>query len=129
MRVAVVDASVLAAVLFVEPEADDVVRRLGGARLAAPALLPYELANVCVQKARRRPAERRLLVDRLARVVDLGISEVSVDAVEVATLALESSLTAYDAAYLWVARSIGAPLISLDADLVRAAHRHGVRVV
>jgi uncharacterized protein with PIN domain len=43
MAVKVVDASALAALLFGEPEAE----RLGNARLAAPALLGFELANVC----------------------------------------------------------------------------------
>jgi hypothetical protein len=46
--VKVVDASALAALLFGEPEAEDVVRRLDGARLGAPGLLVFELANVCV---------------------------------------------------------------------------------
>jgi uncharacterized protein with PIN domain len=46
--VKVVDASALAALLFGEPEADLVAGQLDGARLVAPSLLAFELANVCL---------------------------------------------------------------------------------
>ena len=58
MVVEVVDASALAALLFGEPDADQVVARMGAARLVAPALLDFELANVCLIKLRRHPAQR-----------------------------------------------------------------------
>jgi uncharacterized protein with PIN domain len=50
----VVDASALAALLFAEPEADSIARRLEGARLVAPSLVDFELANVCLTKMRRQ---------------------------------------------------------------------------
>jgi uncharacterized protein with PIN domain len=46
----VVDASALAALLFAEPEAENIAKRLEEARLAAPSLIDFELANVCVDK-------------------------------------------------------------------------------
>jgi uncharacterized protein with PIN domain len=54
--VKVVDASALAAILFAEPEAEAIAERLTGARLAAPSLLDYELANVCLDQAAAEPA-------------------------------------------------------------------------
>jgi uncharacterized protein with PIN domain len=45
--VKVVDASALAALLFGEPEGEAVAAQLDGARLVAPCLLGFELANVC----------------------------------------------------------------------------------
>lgn len=56
--VKVIDASALAALVFSEPEAGEVVNRLEGARLAAPSLLDFELANVCLTKMRREPGKR-----------------------------------------------------------------------
>ena len=44
--VKVVDASALPALLFAEPEAETIAECLEGARLAAPSLLDFELANV-----------------------------------------------------------------------------------
>jgi uncharacterized protein with PIN domain len=61
MAVKVVDASALAALLFGEPEAEAVAARLDGARLVAPSLLGFELANVCLIKTRRHPEQREAL--------------------------------------------------------------------
>ena len=41
--------------------------------------------------------------------------------VQVLALASATGLTAYDASYLWLARRLGAPLVTLDAQLARAA--------
>ena len=57
----VVDASALAAVVFNEPAADEVVEQIGGDRLVAPSLLTYELANVYVVKVRRYPDQEQAL--------------------------------------------------------------------
>jgi predicted nucleic acid-binding protein len=62
MPVKVVDASAVAALLFGEPEAETVADRLDSVRLAAPALLDYELANVCVVKLRRHPQQHDALL-------------------------------------------------------------------
>jgi uncharacterized protein with PIN domain len=58
MAVKVVDASAIAAVLFGEPDADAVAQRLAEAQLVAPSLLRFELANVCLTKIRKHPAQR-----------------------------------------------------------------------
>ncbi len=49
----VIDASAVAAIVFGEPEGDAVLEAIGEARLAAPTLLRYELANIAWKAARR----------------------------------------------------------------------------
>ena len=66
MAVKVVDASAVAAVLFGEPEADEIAERLRDARPVAPGLLAFELANVCLVKMRRHPDQRPGLRPRSA---------------------------------------------------------------
>jgi predicted nucleic acid-binding protein len=51
----------------------------------------------------------------------LGVEEMSVDHAAVVGLAAETGLTAYEASYLWLARSLGAVLITLDRRLERIA--------
>lgn len=120
MAVKVIDASALAALLFGEPEAEVVARRLGDARLVAPALLGFELANVCLIKCRRHPDQRQAL-RRAFRLRDrLGVEEVAVDHAASLDLAAETGLTAYDASYLWVARRLEAELVTLDRQLAAA---------
>jgi predicted nucleic acid-binding protein len=45
----------------------------------------------------------------------------AVDHDQTAGLALETGLTAYDASYLWLARRLGAELVTLDKALDAAA--------
>lgn len=117
----VVDASALAALLFGEPEAEAIAGWLDGVRLVAPSLLAFELANVCMIKCRRHPDRREALQAGLELLGRLGVDEIAVDHGAVVELALETGLTAYDASYLWVARELGADLVTLDKALRRAA--------
>jgi predicted nucleic acid-binding protein len=118
--VKVVDASALAAVLFGEPEADTVAARLGEARLAAPALLAFELANVCLIKSRRHPEQRPGLSAAFRLRDRLAVDEVAVDHDGALELAAATGLTAHDASYLWLARQLGAELVTLDGQLAKA---------
>lgn len=120
MPVRVVDASAIAALVFGEPDADDVARRIEGASLAAPMLMPFELANTCVRKIRTYPHERTALIEAYALWPRLGIALRQVDDIAVVLLAGERSLTAYDASYLWLARDLACDLVTLDRRLARA---------
>jgi predicted nucleic acid-binding protein len=50
----VVDASVIAAMVFEEPRADEAEDLLRDATLFAPEILPYELASVALKKTQSR---------------------------------------------------------------------------
>jgi predicted nucleic acid-binding protein len=120
VALAVVDASAVAALLFAEPAADAVAERLEGEDLAAPWLLPFEVANVAAMKLRRRSATRRALEAGLEALPRLGITLYPASALELLTLADRSGLTAYDAAYLGLAAALDAGLVTLDQKLERA---------
>ncbi len=120
MRVKVVDASAIAALLFGEPEAEAVAARLGDARLVAPALLHFELANVCLIKSRRNPDQQSALAAAFQLRDRLAVEVVAVDHDGTLELAATTGLTAYDASYLWLARRLGAELITLDKQLAQA---------
>ena len=113
----VVDASALAALLFGEPDAEAIAERLADARLAAPTLLAFELANVCLVKCRRHPERGQALLAGLRLRRQLDVEDVAVDHDAVVELALETGLTAYDASYLWLTRRLGAELVTLDKAL------------
>jgi predicted nucleic acid-binding protein len=119
----VVDVSAMAALIFGEPEADAVAERLDSVKLVAPALFPFELANVFVVKRRRHPEHEKQLTEAFALRDRLGVEMRAVDLGETAELALATGLTAYDASYLWLARQLSAELVTLDKALERAAAR------
>lgn len=124
--VKVVDASSLAALLFGEPEANLIAEQLTGARLVAPALLGFELANVCLIKSRRHPELQSALNSAFRLRSQLAVEEMAVDHDGVLALAAATGLTAYDASYLWLARHLDAALVTLDKQLSKAAS-HQVR--
>jgi predicted nucleic acid-binding protein len=113
----------LAALLFGEPAADEVSRRLRDGRLVAPALLGYELANTCLKKIRARPEQRTMLLNAFDGWIELGTEIVSIDHAGALLLAEQSGLTSYDASYLWLTRRLDAELVTLDRKLARAAAR------
>ncbi|MBM4135078.1 MAG: type II toxin-antitoxin system VapC family toxin [Nitrospira sp.] len=123
MPVKVVDASALAALLFGEPEAEIVASQLEHHTLAAPTILPFEIASVCLKKLRRHKEQREAIVTAYALLDRLAIEYVQIHFSEVIALAERSKLTVYDAAYLWLAQSLNAELVTLDSSLARAAQR------
>lgn len=121
MALRVVDASALGALLFGEPEAEEVADRLGRNPLVAPSLLNYEVGSVCLKKIRKYPDRRKELLDSLALLPQMEIRVVQVPIVEAVPMAEQADLTLYDASYLWLARSLEAKLVTLDRDLEQAA--------
>ncbi|MGZ8264238.1 MAG: type II toxin-antitoxin system VapC family toxin [Burkholderiales bacterium] len=119
MNVTVVDASAVAAVLFDEAEAEPVLASLSGP-LTAPNLLVYELASVCSTKLARYPAQAQTILARYLLFGQLDIELTEPEWETLPRLALEWTLSAYDAAYLQLALMHRAPLVTLDARLSRA---------
>jgi len=117
----VVDASAIGAIMFDEPEGPALARHLEGETLLAPTLLDFELMNIAVTKARRRPELIEHIAISLATALSLRIDRVPVPGPEVFALAAGTGLTAYDASYLWLAHSRDAELVTLDAALMRLA--------
>jgi predicted nucleic acid-binding protein len=120
MPVKVVDASAIAAILFGEPEGEAVAARLTGARLVSPALLSFELANICLIKSRRDPKQCVALKAAFRLRHTLGVEEIAVDYDGALELAVATGLTAYDASYLWLKQQLGAELVTLDRQLAHA---------
>jgi uncharacterized protein with PIN domain len=75
----VVDAPALAALLFGEPEAAQVAGPLGASRLVAPALLDFELANICLTKLRRHSRQRAGILCGYALRERMAIEVVAID--------------------------------------------------
>src|SRR5262249_28840399 len=128
MAVKVVDASALAALLFGEPEAEAVAARLQGASLAAPALLQFEIASVCLKKLRRHPEQRDALLTVFAMLGRMSVEIAEVNHADTVRLAETLGLTSYDAAYLWLARLLSGELVTLDRRLQSAAARHSANI-
>jgi predicted nucleic acid-binding protein len=114
-----VDASAVAALVFGEAEGRQMAEYFENETLVAPALIDFELANIGVKKIRRSPDQRAEILAALTHAEGMRIERVAVPIVDVLTLASDTGLSAYDAAYLWVAISRDAELVTLDGRLAR----------
>jgi predicted nucleic acid-binding protein len=120
----VADATVLAAAVFGEDEQHQAVALLQGRALTAPHLVDYEMTSVALKKLRRERLPEAAVAASLDAYVALAVERHAVDPAAVLALAQRYKLTAYDAAYLWLAERLEAPLATFDAALARAAQDH-----
>jgi predicted nucleic acid-binding protein len=119
----VIDCSVLSAVLFDEASRDDALRILAGKSLHAPLLLDTEMVSVALKKGRAGWPEASIR-DALSDYMQQDIEHHRPDAQAQHALALQYGLSAHDAAYLWVAGCLQAPLATFDARLAKAARSY-----
>ena len=118
----VVDCSALAGLLFHEEWEALAAEKIHGRTLHAPFLLPIEIASVALKKHRKGFSD--IVTDALAQYADLDINLYRVEPQDALALALRYKLSAYDAAYLWLAAELKAPLATFDEKLGRAAQLH-----
>jgi predicted nucleic acid-binding protein len=139
MTAFVLDASVTAAWLLPD-EASDHTRRLY-ARIRrdevepqAPNLWQWECANILANGVRRGRIPGSS-VEGLWNVLEavrhrVELHELAPPQHKAAlAIALDAGLSAYDAGYMWLARSLNLPLLTFDQRLVQAAPACGVRVL
>lgn len=127
-RPAVVDSSVLATFIYQEPKAAEAEAALRPYALHAPSILPLEVANVAMNKLRRGIADADVLRERLAAFDFACVNLREVPAAEAFALAAHYRLSAYDAAYLWLAGELRAPLLTFDSRLAEAGRDYLARL-
>jgi predicted nucleic acid-binding protein len=118
----VVDCSALAGVLFQEAWQHDAQARLSGRSLYAPFILQTEICSVALKKARQ--GAQLAATEGLAQWQDFGIELLRIDIAETFALGQKYKLSAYDAAYLWLAADLKCPLATFDGKLAEAAQAH-----
>jgi predicted nucleic acid-binding protein len=125
----VVDTSALIAVLTGEPTRDRLIARTQGAQLLAPGSVHWETGNALSALLKRRRLKLPEVQAALAAYARIPIRLVEVELGVAIELADRFGLYAYDAYLMACARRHGAPLLTLDPRLGRAAHEAGVQVL
>ena len=116
----VIDASAVVAALVDSGPDGQWAESLLTADLAAPHLLPVEVANVL-----RRAVTTGEITDDVASLahadlLDLRVELVAYDTVATRIWELRNNLTAYDAWYVAIAELLDAPLATVDHRLARS---------
>lgn len=117
----VADATTVAAALIGDsPEAAWCADRLAEASLAAPHLMPFEVANVIRRTVTRGAIDAAEGAAALADLRQLRMDLVTFDVVAERAWELRDNLTTYDAAYVATAELLDCRLITLDRRLASA---------
>ena len=104
-----------------------------GTEVLTPAIWPFEVANALLVAERRK---RITLVQVTALLQRIGELPISVDPIhpgtvfnQILSLARQTDLSEYEAAYVELALRNALPLATLDHNLQRAATRAGTTLV
>lgn len=116
MPAKVADTSVLAALIYGEPQSQQAEVLPAEAELFEPPLLSYELATVCRKKIAQYPNLTSKFLQALIGL-SIDIQWVNVDHRAVVELSFERNLTTYDATFLWVSVTLEIPLLTFDKQL------------
>ena len=125
----VIDTSALIAVILAEPERDAIVTVTSGHALIGPGSIPWEVGNAFAAMIKQRRVGVANAQRGLEILASIPLRYVNVDMANVLSLAAEVNAYAYDAYFLDCASRHGAPLLTLDRPLRRAADRLGVNLV
>ncbi|PJJ47859.1 putative nucleic acid-binding protein [Mumia flava] len=120
----VLDASAALSLIFEDEDPGGVRDAFqGGARAVVPSIFLFEVANAAVSAVRRGRIDPTDLASVLGGLGRLPISVVAEhpSPVGLAAIAVEHNLSAYDAAYLHLARERQVPLVTYDGQLAAAA--------
>lgn len=118
----VVDCSTLAGLVFQEESQPLAAERIQGKALHAPSLLPFEMVSVAAKKQKAGRAD--IAADGLRMFSQMDVELHPVEPAAILALATRYRLSTYDAAYLWLAAELKAPLATFDEKLATAAQAH-----
>jgi len=119
--VLVVDASVLAPALADDgPDGDAARARLHAESLVAPELIDLEVLSVLRQRNAGGAIDARRAQLALTDLFELPMQRASHRPLLARCWELRTNLTVYDAAYVALAETIGAPLLTADERLANA---------
>lgn len=115
----VLDASALLDLLLVTDKGGEIAERIAAPEetLHAPHLIDLEVAQVLRRYVARRQLDEARASQALEDLLDLDLNRYPHDLLLGRIWELRHNASAYDAAYLALAETLGAPLLTSDARL------------
>ncbi len=121
--------NVLLAVIFNEPEKDNIIKLTSGNDAIAPEILPYEVGNALAAMIKRKQITNKeaLLAQRATNAIPVRL--LSVDITKALKLAIDFNIYAYDAYFLQCAIHHSCPLLTLDKSMNKVAKQLNIEIL
>ncbi len=125
----VADTNIFLAIALDEPQKGHIIEVTSDAVLSAPEILPYEIGNALSAMIKRGRISKveALAAEKAANLIPVRL--VSIDIQKALELAIEYNIYAYDAYFLFCAKSLTQSLMSLDKRMKQVAHDLGINVL
>lgn len=121
MSIVVLDASVLFELVADTPTAEPIRQRIAGSEQVAPHLIDAEVLSVVHRRVRARELDQTAAIQALDDLRDWAGERFAHRSLLRRAWELRDNVRAYDAVYVALAEVFGAPLLTRDARLARAA--------
>jgi predicted nucleic acid-binding protein len=126
----VIDASIVLACLFNEPEKQLLEELTSGADLVAPGSLPWEVGNaVSASFKKKKFFDLKSAHTVIKEFIEIPIQLVHVDLKNAIDICFKRGIYAYDAYMILCARQTRAPLLTLDKRLASVAAEENIKVL
>jgi predicted nucleic acid-binding protein len=121
-----IDTSALLAVIANEPERDDIIELRAEHSLIGPGSIPWEIGNAFSAMLKQHRIDLAMARRGVEIFEEIPLRYVSVNLTNALSMAHDTKTCAYDAYFLDCAARHGAPLLTLDRTLRRAAAQLGI---
>ncbi len=123
------DTNILLAVIFNEPEKDNIIQLTSGNNAIAPEILPYEVGNALSAMLKRKQIIPKEAVQAQRSISSIPVRLISIDISESLKIAIDYNIYAYDAYFLQCAISQSCPLLTLDKGMKNVAKQLNIQLL
>ena len=123
------DTNILLAVIFNEPEKDNIVRLTSGNDAIAPEILPYKVGNALSAMIKRKQITYNEALQAQKSVNSIPVRLMSIDITQALKLAMDFNIYAYDAYFLQCAKNQSCPLLTLDKSMKKVAKELNIQIL
>ncbi len=123
------DTNILLAVIFNEPEKENIVRLTSGNGAIAPEILPYEVGNALSAMIKRKQITHKEALQAQKSIASIPVRLMSIDISQSLKLAMDFNIYAYDAYFLQCAINQSCPLLTLDKGMKKVAKQLNIQLL
>ncbi|MCP3901314.1 MAG: type II toxin-antitoxin system VapC family toxin [Desulfobacteraceae bacterium] len=123
------DTNILLAVIFNEPEKDNLIQLTSGNNAIAPEILPYEVGNALSAMLKRKQITTKEALQAQKSISSIPVRLISIDISESLKISIDYNIYAYDAYFLQCAISQSCPLLTLDKGMKNVAKQLNIQLL